>query len=186
MLLIFDMNTADFTHKLIGKYIYIDKIDFPLTKLIDFFSVDDLSFIFGEKYNEDNYLGSIENSRWHTHLLFRLNSTNKVVGYLELIKVGDEVELHGGGTNNSFIEKIARTEAWYLIIKYCFDTFNIKSLNTKCWVKNQKAFNLITGTGFKVIGKSDNGDCFKFNLSLEDFHSNRIFKMIDQLIKNQN
>lgn len=180
------MNTTDFTHKIIGKYIYIDRIDIPITKLNEIFTSDDLSFIFGEKYNEDNYLCHIENSKWHTHLLFFLKSTNKVVGYLELIKVGDEIELHGGGTNNSFIEKIARTEAWYLIIKYCFDTFNIKSLNTKCWVENQKAFNFITGTGFKIIGKSDNGDCFKFNLSLEDFLSNRIFKMFEQSIKNQN
>lgn len=175
------MNTTDFTHKLIGKYSNIDNIDFPLIKLIDIFTMDDLSFIFGENFNEDDYLRSIENSGWYTHLLVRLNSSNCIVGYIELIKVRNEVELHGGGTNNSFIEKIAKTEAWYLIIKYCFDTFKVNSIKTSCWIENKKAYNLITGTGFKEIGKNENGDCFKFNLSHEDFLSNRIFNIIKQL-----
>jgi len=179
------MNTTDFTHKLIGKYTNIDRIDIPLIKLKDIFTMDDLSFMFGENFDKDNYLRSIENSRWYTHLLFRLNSTNKIVGYLELIRVRDEVELHGGGTNNSFIEKIARIEAWYLIIKYCFDTFKVNSIKTSCWVENEKAYTLITGTGFKEIGKNEKGDCFKFNLSREDFLSNRIFNMIKQLNNNQ-
>ena len=179
------MNTTDFTHKLIGKYTNIDRIDFPLKNLKDFFTLDELSLIFGENFDEDNYLSCIENSRWYTHLLFRINSTNKIVGYLELIKVKDEVEIHGGGTNNTFIEKIARTEAWYLIIKYCFETFKVENIKTSCLIENKKAYNLITGTGFKEIGKNEKGECYKFNLSYKDFLSNRIFNIIKQINKNQ-
>lgn len=175
------MNTTDFTHKLIGKYVNIDRIDFPLRNLKDFFTQDDLSLIFGKNFEEDNYLIGIEKSGWFTHLIFRLNSSNKIVGYLELIKVRDVIEIHGGGINDSFIDKFARTEAWYLIIKYCFDTFKVSSIKTSCLIENINAYNLITGTGFKPIGKNEDGDCFLFNLLFEDFLSNRIFNILKRL-----
>lgn len=172
------MDTADFKYKLTGKYVHVEKCDFPLIDLNEYFTTDDLTFIFGENFDKDNYLIGIEKSKWYTHLIFRLNSSFRIVGYLELIKVRDEVELHGGGTNNSFIEKLARTEAWYLIIKYCFDEFKINRIFTTCRIDNVKAYNLITGTGFKETGKNEKGDCFKFKLSHDDFLSNRIFRML--------
>ncbi len=92
------------------------------------------------------------------------------------------VEIHGGGLNGSFIEKIALTEAWMLIISECFRVFQVVSINTSCMITNSKAYKFIRGTGFKEISREQDKNRIDFKLEHRDFEKNDTKKLIKNRI----
>jgi len=156
-------------NKIIGSYTSINKIDFPLIELPNFFSKTDLYYIFGNNVLNDYFFDELEYDNWSKHFIFKLNTSNRLVGYLRVIHVKGVVEIHGGGLHNSFIEKLALSEAWFLIIDYCFLFYNVQSIFTSCMINNDKAYKFIIGSGFHEINRNiiENRICFK--LSINDF-----------------
>jgi len=163
-----------FSYNIKGRYINISRIDFPLSKLQEIFEQKDLYYIFGKRIYENSFLDEIENDTWSTHLIFKLNKTQKIVGYLRIIRVKGIIEIHGGGLNKTVIEKIALTEAWILIIQYCFDCFKIAKINTSCMINNAPAYKFITGTGFRKISIEYEVNRINFEIDKLEFQNNLI------------
>jgi len=163
------MLKENFQKNIIGRYINISNLDFPLRDLSNVFSKNDLKFIFGEKVSDISFLDEVEHDTWSTHLIFKLNHSRRIVGYLRVISVQDIVEIHGGGLNKTIIEKMALTEAWQLIINKCFQIFRVNCIYTSCMINNRKAYNFISGTGFKEISCNETENRISFKLDYTDY-----------------
>lgn len=164
--------------KITGKFIYIVEKDFPLNELTNFFSIHELKYIFGNDIINPVYFDEIENDVWSTHLIFKRIQSNKFSGYLRIISVKNIVEIHGGGINTTFIDKIALSEAWLLIIKRCFEYYQTKTILTSCMIENLKAYKLITGSGFMETSRNLKENRINFTLLYDDFINNRKFKSL--------
>lgn len=160
--------------KIEGKYVYISKAYFPLKCLSMYFDKNELYSMFGEKSNTPYYLEEIESDCWSKHLFFTKKKNNAFSGYLRIIEIPQRklLEIHGGGINKSFLDKIVLTEAWLLIIQKCFALYNYTTIKTSSVITNKKAYKLITGTGFKEINRCLIENRITYELTYNDFKNN--------------
>ena len=159
-----------FKKKLSGRFIYIIEKDFQLRQLTQYFSIEELRYVFGDDIINHPYnFEEIENDVWSIHLVVKTTHLDKFVGYIRIISVKDIVEIHGGGINNTFFDKMALTEAWLLIINWCFQYFKTDSIFTSCMIDNNKAYKFITGTGFKETSRNLNENRISFILTFDEF-----------------
>lgn len=172
------MNQNLLKKNIIGRYIQISPIDFPLRKLKNVFSQKDLYYIFGERISEEHFLEEIENDTWSTHLIFMLHNTLKIVGYLRVITVNGVVEIHGGGLNKTTVMKLALSEAWALIIETCFKHYEVAKINTSCMINNSTGFKFIVRSGFKEINREIDENRINFTLTFNDFKSNKLLQRL--------
>ena len=154
-----------------GRFVYIEPMLESLTTLYNYFSIFELRFIFG---NDVSFieLTNIGGCKWSKHFFFRHISSGEFAGYLRVVVVNNLIEIHGGGKNDSFCEKLALSEAWLLIIDNCFQRYNVNTINTSCMIDNKKGYKLITGTGFKEINRDLKENRINFSLTLDDFKKN--------------
>lgn len=160
-----------------GRYIYIEEMNIRLRSLYRYFSLSELNFIFGGECSKID-LDNIENDKWSNHFVFRFNRSNDFAGYIRVINVKNIVEIHGGGINNSFIEKLALSEAWLLMIENCFQVYNVNTIFTSCIIENKKGFKFITNSGFKEIKRDLQNNRIDFSLSNNEFNNNYKIKFI--------
>lgn len=164
--------------KIIGKYVFIEEKDFPLSELKKYFSITELKSIFGYDIVNPSYFNEIENDVWSTHLFFKHIKSGNFAGYLRIITVKDIVEIHGGGINSTLLDKISLSEAWLLIIKKCFEYYQTETIYSSCMIENIKAYKLIAGTGFKETSRNLQENRINFTLTLHDFMNNKKLKFL--------
>lgn len=178
------MQNDVFEERLEGRYVHITKIEFPLRDLNKLFSGVDLYYIFGKEPTDQAFLDEVENDVWSRHLVFRLNHSNRTVGYLRIISVQGIVEIHGGGLNRTVIEKLALSEAWFLIINKCFQVYKVNFIYTSCMINNNKAYSFITGTGFKEAGREEGENRINFKISRGAFEKKSKKYLSKQMLRN--
>ena len=154
------------------------QIDFPLRNLSKYFSDSELRFIFGNMINDPYFFEEIENDNWSSHLVVKTITESKFVGYIRLVAVKDIVEIHGGGISNSFLDKVLLSEAWLLMIKWCFKYFQVNSVYSSCMLENKKAYKFITGTGFQEIFRDHSANRINFILTIDAYQTNNKFRFI--------
>jgi len=158
------MKKGVFGEVIIGRFVNISILSFSLEKLKSYFNSKELYYIFGNIELEN--LKELENEPWSVNLVVKSNRSEDFLGFIRIIVMYDAdriIEIHGGGLNNTFYEKIALTEAWLLILNECIYKYDCKKIYTTCVNGNQKAQNFILATGFKKI--KENKDIMYFELN---------------------
>jgi len=152
------MRKGVFGEVIIGRFVNISILSFPLEKLKSYFNSKELYYIFGNNIESVN-LKELEDEPWSVNLVVKSNRSEVFLGFIRIIVLYDAdriIEIHGGGINNTLYEKIALTEAWLLILNECIYKYDCMKIYTTCINENQKAQNFILATGFKKTREDKN------------------------------